>query len=209
MFVKTAEVSVGLKVKGPKHACDMRSDEPTTGLDARAAQIVMRVVRSIGNNNRTIVCTIHQPSTEIFLNFDELLLLTRKGHQIFYGPLGPDSQNLVDYFQSVPGAMQLKAGYNPATYMLEVCCSWLKGFAWLHPLCAMSKLMFVALTLKLSQARHSWGETRLCCWCAVTMRCVTACSAPPRQRKRSWVSTSLKSGRIGSKRQSWLQSTHS
>jgi ABC-type multidrug transport system ATPase subunit len=80
----------------------------------------MRVVRTIGNNNRTIVCTIHQPSTEIFLNFDELLLLKMGGHQIFYGPLGPDSQNLVDYFQSVPGAMQLKAGYNPATYMLEV-----------------------------------------------------------------------------------------
>ena len=99
---------------------DVRADEPTSGLDARAAQIVMRVVRAIGDNNRTIVCTIHQPSAEIFLNFDELLLLKRGGHQVFYGPLGPDSQNLVQYFQSVPGAVQLKAGYNPATYMLEV-----------------------------------------------------------------------------------------
>jgi ABC-type multidrug transport system ATPase subunit len=98
----------------------LHADEPTSGLDARAAQIVMRVVRSIGNNNRTIVCTIHQPSTEIFLNFDELLLLKRGGHQIFYGPLGHYSQNLVDYFQAVPGTIQLKAGYNPATYMLEV-----------------------------------------------------------------------------------------
>lgn len=98
----------------------MHADEPTRRLDARAAQIVMRVVRAIGDNNRTIVCTIHQPSAEIFGNFDELLLLKRGGHQIFYGPLGPDSQNLVEYFQSVPGTVQLKAGYNPATYMLEV-----------------------------------------------------------------------------------------
>jgi ABC-type multidrug transport system ATPase subunit len=98
----------------------MCADEPTSGLDARAAQIVMRVVRGIGNNNRTIVCTIHQPSAEIFLNFDELLLLKRGGHQIFYGPLGTDSQHLVAYFQSVPNSLKLKDGDNPATYILEV-----------------------------------------------------------------------------------------
>ena len=50
-------------------------DEPTSGLDARAAAIVMRAVRNIGNTGRTIVCTIHQPSIDIFESFDELLLL--------------------------------------------------------------------------------------------------------------------------------------
>ncbi len=35
------------------------------GLDARAANIVMRVVRNIANG-RTIVCTIHQPSIAVF-----------------------------------------------------------------------------------------------------------------------------------------------
>jgi ABC-type multidrug transport system ATPase subunit len=98
------------------------ADEPTSGLDARSAQIVMRVVRAIGDNNRTIVCTIHQPSAEIFLNFDELLLLKLGGEQIFYGALGAESQLLVEYFESVPDAIKLKSGYNPATYMLEVCC---------------------------------------------------------------------------------------
>ena len=50
-------------------------DEPTSGLDARAAAIVMRAVRNIVNTGRTIVCTIHQPSIDIFESFDELLLL--------------------------------------------------------------------------------------------------------------------------------------
>jgi ABC-type multidrug transport system ATPase subunit len=94
-------------------------DEPTSGLDACAAQIVMRVVRKIVDNNRTIVCTIHQPSAEIFLHFDELLLLKRGGWTIYYGPLGHHSQSLVDYFESVDGAKKLQQGYNPATYMLE------------------------------------------------------------------------------------------
>ena len=36
------------------------------GLDARAAAIVMRVVRNIVNTGRTIACTIHQPAIDIF-----------------------------------------------------------------------------------------------------------------------------------------------
>ncbi|KAG0452300.1 hypothetical protein HPP92_025773 [Vanilla planifolia] len=53
-------------------------DEPTTGLDARAAAIVMRAVRSIVETGRTIVCTIHQPSIDIFESFDEQVLLLDK-----------------------------------------------------------------------------------------------------------------------------------
>ena len=36
------------------------------GLDARAAAVVMRVVRNIVDTGRTITCTIHQPSVNIF-----------------------------------------------------------------------------------------------------------------------------------------------
>lgn len=49
-------------------------DEPTSGLDARSAAIVMRTVRNIVNTGRTIVCTIHQPSIDIFESFDEVLI---------------------------------------------------------------------------------------------------------------------------------------
>lgn len=50
-------------------------DEPTSGLDARAAAIVMRTVRSTVNTGRTVVCTIHQPSIDIFETFDEVCFL--------------------------------------------------------------------------------------------------------------------------------------
>ena len=49
-------------------------DEPTSGLDARAAAIVMRVVKNIVSTRRTIVCTIHQPSIDIFEAFDEVTI---------------------------------------------------------------------------------------------------------------------------------------
>ncbi|KAF3782272.1 ABC transporter G family member 44 [Nymphaea thermarum] len=46
-------------------------DEPTLGLDARGAAIVMHTVRNAVNTGRTVVCTIHQPSIDIFESFDE------------------------------------------------------------------------------------------------------------------------------------------
>ncbi|KAL7195797.1 hypothetical protein ACSBR1_035934 [Camellia fascicularis] len=95
-------------------------DEPTSGLDARAAAIVMRTVRNTVDTGRTVVCTIHQPSIDIFESFDELLLMKRGGQIIYAGPLGRNSQKLIEYFEAVPGVPKIKDGYNPATWMLEI-----------------------------------------------------------------------------------------
>ncbi|CAN6169704.1 unnamed protein product [Urochloa humidicola] len=95
-------------------------DEPTSGLDARAAAIVMRTVRNTVDTGRTVVCTIHQPSIDIFEAFDELLLLKRGGQVIYSGQLGRNSQKMVEYFEAIPGVPKIKDRYNPATWMLEV-----------------------------------------------------------------------------------------
>ncbi|EER98908.1 ABC transporter G family member 36 [Sorghum bicolor] len=95
-------------------------DEPTSGLDARAAAIVMRTVRNTVNTGRTVVCTIHQPSIDIFEQFDELFLMKRGGEVIYAGPLGHNSLELIKYFEAIEGVSKIKDGYNPATWMLEV-----------------------------------------------------------------------------------------
>ncbi|KAK9755345.1 hypothetical protein RND81_01G018900 [Saponaria officinalis] len=95
-------------------------DEPTSGLDARAAAIVMRTVRNTVDTGRTVVCTIHQPSIDIFEAFDELLLMKRGGQVIYAGTLGHHSQKLVEYFEAIPGVPTIKDGYNPATWMLDI-----------------------------------------------------------------------------------------
>ncbi|XP_044480570.1 pleiotropic drug resistance protein 1-like [Mangifera indica] len=95
-------------------------DEPTSGLDARAAAIVMRTVRNTVDTGRTVVCTIHQPSIDIFEAFDELFLLKRGGQAIYAGPLGRYSSLLIKYFEGIQGVPKIKDGYNPATWMLEV-----------------------------------------------------------------------------------------
>ncbi|KAM3752302.1 hypothetical protein ACB098_03G007300 [Castanea mollissima] len=95
-------------------------DEPTTGLDARAAAIVMRAVKNVADTRRTIVCTIHQPSIDIFEAFDELILLKSGGHVIYSGSLGQHSACVIEYFESIPAVPKIRNNYNPATWMLEV-----------------------------------------------------------------------------------------
>ncbi|KAE9167612.1 ABC transporter G family member 37 [Phytophthora fragariae] len=95
-------------------------DEPTSGLDARSALIVMRGVQSIARTGRTVLCTIHQPSISIFELFDGLLLLQKGGYTAYFGDLGVDSVKMLEYFASIPGTMEIRPQYNPATYMLEV-----------------------------------------------------------------------------------------
>ncbi|URE32142.1 Pleiotropic drug resistance protein [Musa troglodytarum] len=103
-------------------------DEPTSGLDARTAAIVMRTVRNTVDTERTVVCTIHQPSIDIFEAFDEKnssfclqLLLMKTGGQIIYaGPLGRYSHKLIEYFEAFPVIPKITEGYNPATWMLEI-----------------------------------------------------------------------------------------
>ncbi|KAF2314320.1 hypothetical protein GH714_025364 [Hevea brasiliensis] len=103
-------------------------DEPTSGLDARAAALVMRTVRNTVDTGRTVVCTIHQPSIDIFESFDEVrkvisfvaIPVEAGRRRVYVGPLGCHSCHLIKYFEGIEGVSKIKDGYNPATWMLEV-----------------------------------------------------------------------------------------
>ncbi|KAG5183352.1 ABC-2 type transporter-domain-containing protein [Tribonema minus] len=94
-------------------------DEPTTGLDARSAQVVVRAIRKVATTGRTIVCTIHQPSTYLFEMFDLMLLLKKGGETVYFGELGTHSSALISHLSSIPGTRPIANNANPATWMLE------------------------------------------------------------------------------------------
>ena len=81
------------------------SDHPS-----RAASIVMRSLRRIADSGIAVVATIHQPSVAIFNSFDSLLLLKRGGETVFFGDLGKESYNLIEYLESYPSTNPIKGG---------------------------------------------------------------------------------------------------
>lgn len=94
-------------------------DEPTSGLDARAAATVMKVVKRIASTGRTIICTIHQPSADLFYQFDDLLLLQRGGYLTYFGPLGRQGRTVREYLQKIPGISPCPPAMNVASWMLD------------------------------------------------------------------------------------------
>ena len=86
-------------------------DEPTSGLDSFTANKLMNTLVNLAHSQkRTIVCTVHQPRTEILKLFDKCLLLS-KGFVVYFG----DSFGLVNYFANI--SFQCPSHVNPADYL--------------------------------------------------------------------------------------------
>jgi ABC-type multidrug transport system ATPase subunit len=51
-------------------------DEPTSGMDSLTAMKVIEVVAKLAKRGRTVVAVIHQPNSQIFQMFDQLMLLS-------------------------------------------------------------------------------------------------------------------------------------
>lgn len=68
-------------------------DEPTSGLDSHTQLAVIRHLKQLANSgSRTVVTTIHSPSSEMLSLFDTLIILF-DGRLIYQGP-----SNVIPYF---------------------------------------------------------------------------------------------------------------
>lgn len=93
-------------------------DEPTTGLDSATALDVMTAVRSLANQHRTIIATIHQPSRSTFELFDKVLILAN-GRVCYNGESKKGERNCaVDYFTQSPWHFHYRPGSNPADFVV-------------------------------------------------------------------------------------------
>ncbi|KAG6629905.1 hypothetical protein I3843_14G118000 [Carya illinoinensis] len=64
--------------------CLLFLDEPTSGLDSASAFFVVQTLRRIAHDGRTVISSIHQPSSEVFSLFDDLFLLSG-GQTVYFG----------------------------------------------------------------------------------------------------------------------------
>ncbi|KAK5579863.1 hypothetical protein RB653_009551 [Dictyostelium firmibasis] len=109
------KVSIGIELASDPHLLFL--DEPTSGLTSEAALKVMNCVKKIAESGRTVICTIHQPSQEIFEKFDQLLLLD-KGKVIYFGETGNNSSTVIQHFTGA--GYHYEQSRNPADFILEI-----------------------------------------------------------------------------------------
>ncbi|XP_058106775.1 ABC transporter G family member 9-like [Magnolia sinica] len=88
-------------------------DEPTSGLDSTTAQTIVSMLWELAENGKTVVMTIHQPSSRIFYMFHKVLLLS-EGNLIYFGK----GSEALDYFLSIGHAPSVTM--NPADFLLDL-----------------------------------------------------------------------------------------
>ncbi|KAF9870692.1 ABC efflux transporter [Colletotrichum karsti] len=88
-------------------------DEPTTGLDATSAFQLVRTLKKLATKGRTVITTIHQPRSEIWDLFDNLVILT-KGSPVYSGP----AKDCVPWFEGMN--FKLPPFVNPAEFVIDV-----------------------------------------------------------------------------------------
>ncbi|KAJ5341263.1 hypothetical protein N7541_010387 [Penicillium brevicompactum] len=88
-------------------------DEPTTGLDATSAFQIIRTLKSLAMNGRTIVVSIHAPRSEIWSLFDNVVLLA-KGSALYSGSL----EGSLSHFEE--NGYVLPPFVNPAEFLIDL-----------------------------------------------------------------------------------------
>ncbi|OLN97692.1 putative ABC transporter ATP-binding protein/permease [Colletotrichum chlorophyti] len=88
-------------------------DEPTTGLDATSAYQLVRTLKKLAIKGRTVITTIHQPRSEIWDLFDNLVILT-KGSPVYSGA----AKDCVPWFEGM--GFKLPPFVNPAEFVIDV-----------------------------------------------------------------------------------------
>ncbi|CAI6093545.1 unnamed protein product [Clonostachys chloroleuca] len=88
-------------------------DEPTTGLDATSAFQLIRTLKRLAYKGRTVITTIHQPRSEIWDLFDNLVVLSR-GSPVYSGSIS----DCLPWFQDL--GYEIPPFVNPAEFVIDL-----------------------------------------------------------------------------------------
>ncbi|KAJ8686388.1 hypothetical protein QAD02_022182 [Eretmocerus hayati] len=91
----------------------MLCDEPTSGLDSYMASQVISTLKNLAARGKTIITTLHQPSSELYSMFDKILLIA-EGRVAFMG----SKEEALDFFRSLGASCP--SNYNPADYFIQL-----------------------------------------------------------------------------------------
>uniref|UniRef100_A0A914RHX3 ABC transporter domain-containing protein n=1 Tax=Parascaris equorum TaxID=6256 RepID=A0A914RHX3_PAREQ len=93
-------------------------DEPTSGLDSFMAAQVVSCLKDMSKQKKTIVVTIHQPSTQVFLMFDNLCLMAM-GQVAYFGPVSKVCDFWKELALSMTIGLECPPTFSPADHIIR------------------------------------------------------------------------------------------
>ncbi|KAG8038340.1 hypothetical protein G9C98_006667 [Cotesia typhae] len=108
---KKKRLSIGVEIVSNPQVLIL--DEPTSGLDSASSYQVMSLLRKLSQEGCTIICSIHQPSSQIVTLIDNILVLA-DGQDLYCGP----RVSLVETFEQAGFACPFF--YNICEFVIEV-----------------------------------------------------------------------------------------
>lgn len=89
-------------------------DEPTTGLDANSAFLVIKTIKKLAKEDgRIFIMSIHQPRSDILFLFDKICVLS-KGNVVYCDKL----QQMIPYFESL--GYKMPELINPVDHIIDL-----------------------------------------------------------------------------------------
>ncbi|KAJ3394693.1 hypothetical protein HDU84_006836 [Entophlyctis sp. JEL0112] len=127
-------------------------DEPTSGLDSFNALAVIRTLSDLAHKSqKTVIFTIHQPRSDAYILFDQVLVLS-KGEPLYFGP----GKEAAAHFKAK--GYPCPHGYNIADHLLDMASS--DSIVGKKPLSASTEMirMISAGSISLSDGNATAGR---------------------------------------------------
>ncbi|XP_025075548.1 ATP-binding cassette sub-family G member 1-like [Pogonomyrmex barbatus] len=141
-------LSIGVEMIAKPHI--LLLDEPTSGLDSAASNQLINMLHDMAKANCTVICTIHQPSSQMVSLIDNIMVLDR-GRCMYCGP-----KNEIINTYNIAGYM-CPSFYNIVEFVLEVITGHRGGdLENLHKICCSEYEKF-----KLGCKHHESGPNSL------------------------------------------------
>ncbi|CAL1407763.1 unnamed protein product [Linum trigynum] len=94
-------------------------EDPISGLDSAGIWSILNSLSNVADSGRVIIASLTHPNARVLSSFHMALVLTREGHQAYFGPVGHHCEALLGYFKSIPNAPHYSRRVSPISFVMD------------------------------------------------------------------------------------------
>lgn len=94
-------------------------EEPINGLDSTGIWNILSSLIELSASGLNIIATLTHPNMRSLSFFNQALILTKEGEQAYFGAIGENCRDLINYFSSIPNAPKYLVGESPISFIMD------------------------------------------------------------------------------------------